>query len=127
MRTFTKGMLIGVGVGLLIAPMTGEEMRRLINQRFTDLRNSLPENANQYVQQVTERVSQTSSHLRDYAQQAASKMKDTGNTLGDLAQRSAQEVKQTGQDLADTTRQRASAAKSGSSTTKVIPETSAGS
>jgi gas vesicle protein len=123
MRSFTKGVLVGIGIGLLIAPMTGEEMRRLINQRFTDLRNSLPENANQYVHQVTERVAQTGENLREYAQQAVSKVKDTGSTLGDLAQRSVREVKQAGQDLADTTKSTASAVKSGASTTKVIPET----
>lgn len=123
MRSFTKGILIGVGVGLLVAPMTGEEMRRLISQRFTELRNSLPENANQYVQQVTDRVAQTGGNLRDYAQQAVSKVKDTSSTLGDLAQRSVQEVKQAGQDLADTTKSTASAVKS-SSNTKVISDAS---
>src|SRR5579885_3888814 len=122
MRSFTKGVLVGIGIGLMIAPMTGEEMRRLINQRFTDLRNSLPENANQYVHQVTERVAQTGGNLRDYAQQAVSKVKDTGSTLGDLAQRSVQEVKQAGQDLADTTKSTASSAKFSGSTTKVISE-----
>jgi gas vesicle protein len=111
MKAFTRGVLVGVGVGLLFAPMKGEELRRLLNERFTELRNSLPADANQYVQQVTERVSQTGDNLRDYAQQALSRVKDTGNTLGDLAQRSVQEVKQTGQDLAETTRTTASSAK----------------
>jgi gas vesicle protein len=111
MKAFTKGVLLGVGVGLLLAPMTGEELRRVLNARFTELRNSLPADANQYVQQVTERVAQTGGNLRGYAQEAVSKVKDTGNTLGDLAQRSVQEVKQTGQDLADTTRTTASSVK----------------
>lgn len=123
MKSFTKGVLVGVGIGLLVAPMTGQELRSLVNQRFTDLRNSLPENANQYVRQVSERVSQTGGSLRDYAQQAVTKVKDTSSTLGDLAQKSAQELKHTGQDLADTTRQTVGAAKSGESTTTVIPET----
>ncbi len=123
MRTFTKGILIGIGVGLLVAPMKGEEFRRMLSERATELRDALPENANQYVRQVSERVSQTGGNLRNYAQQAASKVKDTGNTLGDLAQRSAQEVKQTGQDLADTTKQTVNTTKTGNSTTRVIPET----
>lgn len=104
MRAFTRGVIVGIGVGLLIAPMKGEEMRRLLNERFTELRNSLPPDANQYVRQVSERVSLTGENLRDYAQQAAARVKDAGNALGDLAQRSVQEVKQTGQDLAGTTR-----------------------
>jgi gas vesicle protein len=123
MRTFTKGVLVGIGVGLLFAPMKGEEMRRMLNERVTELRNSLPENTNQYISQVSDRVSQASENLRTYAQQAASKVKDTGNTLGDLVQRSAREVKQTGQDLADTTRQTVNTTKAGGSTTRVIPET----
>lgn len=116
MKTFTKGILVGVGIGLLVAPMKGEEMRRLLNERFTELRNSLPPDANQYVQQVTERVSQTGGNLRDYAQQAISKVKDTGSTMGSLAQQSAQEVKQTGQDLANTSKTTASSAKANAST-----------
>lgn len=126
MNNFTKGVLVGVGIGLLVAPMTGEEMRRVLNQRFTDLRNSLPENADQYVRQVSERVSQAGGNLRDYAQQAVSKVKDTGSTLGDLAQRSAQELKQTSQDVVDTTKKTATTTKSGGAT-KVIPETAANS
>jgi len=116
MKTFTKGVLVGVGIGLFVAPMKGEDMRHLLNERFTELRNSLPPDANQYVQQVTERVSQTSGNLRDYAQQAISRVKDTGSSVGSLAQQSAQEVKQTGQDLVDTSKTTASSTKANAST-----------
>ena len=124
MNNFTKGILVGIGVGLLIAPMRGEETRRMLNERFTELRNSLPENAqlNQYVKQVSDRVSQTSDNLRDYAQQAVSKVKDTGSTLGDLAQRSAQEVKRTGQDVADQTKQTVNTARTTNPITRSISE-----
>ena len=111
MGAFSRGILIGVGVGLLLAPMKGEELRRLLNERFAELRASLPTDANQYVQQVAERVSQTGGNLRGYAQEAVSTVKGTGNALGDLAQRSVQEVKQTGQDLAYTTRTTANSVK----------------
>ncbi len=115
MKRFFRGMLVGVGIGLLIAPMKGEEMRRLLSERFAELRASLPENTqlNQYVQQISDRVSQTGSNLRDYAQQAASKVKETGSTLGDLAQKATSDVKRTGQDVADTTKQTAKSAKQG--------------
>src|SRR5215469_3645859 len=75
MNSFVKGMLLGVGIGLLVAPMKGEEMRRLLRERFEELRANLPENEqlNQYVKQVSDRVSQTSSTLKDYAQQVATK------------------------------------------------------
>lgn len=115
MKRFVRGMIIGVGIGLLVAPMKGEDMRRLLRERFEELRGYLPENEqlNQYVQQVSDRVTQTSNTLKDYAQQAVSKVKDTGSTLGDLAQKSTQQVKQAGQDVADTTRQTVTAVKQG--------------
>jgi gas vesicle protein len=114
-NSFFKGILVGVGVGFLVAPMRGDEMRRMLNERLAEMRGYLPENSqlNDYVQQVTNRVSQTSSNLKDYAQQAASRVKDTGSSLGDLAQRASSDVKQTGQDVADTTKQAARSTKSG--------------
>ena len=113
MKSFFRGMLVGVGVGLLVAPMRGQDMRNLLRERFEELRGYLPENEqlNQYVQQVTNSVSQTSSNLKDYAQQAAAKMKDTGSGLGELAQKATNDVKQTGQDVAQTTKQAAQSAK----------------
>src|SRR5947209_16235088 len=103
MNSFFKGLLVGVGVGLLVAPMRGEEMRRLLGERFQELRGYLPENeqVNQYVQQVSDRVSQTSNDLKGYAQQAASKVKETGGTLGDLAQQASSKVRDTGSSLGD--------------------------
>lgn len=119
MKNFVKGMLVGVGIGLLVAPMKGEEMRNLLSERFQEMRGYLPESdqLNQYVQQVSGRVSQTSSNLKDYAQQAATKMKDTGSGLGELAQKTASDVKQTGKDVAETTRQAAKSAKSATPST----------
>jgi gas vesicle protein len=113
MNNFVKGLLVGVGIGLVVAPMRGEEMRQLLKSRFQQMQSYLPENEqlNQYAQKVSERVSQTGSDLKDYAQQAASKVKETSSNLGDLAQRATSTVKQTGQDVADTTKQAAQSAK----------------
>jgi gas vesicle protein len=120
MKGFFKGIMVGVGVGLLVAPMTGEEMRRQLGERITTLRNYLPEDAkvqlNQYTQQVSERVAQTGSNLKGYAQQAATKVKETGSTLGDLAQKATSDVKQTAQATADITKQQAASLKQGSTT-----------
>ena len=101
MKSFIRGMLFGVGIGLLVAPMRGEEMRRLVGERLQELRGYLPENEqlNQYVQQVSDRVSQASGNLSDLAQQATSKMKETGSQLGDLAQQASSKVKETGSQL----------------------------
>ncbi|HKF37374.1 MAG TPA: YtxH domain-containing protein [Ktedonobacteraceae bacterium] len=113
MKSFVRGIFVGLGIGLLVAPMKGEEMRRLLAERAAELRGYLPENEqlNQYVKQVTDRVSQTSGNLKGYAQQAASKMKETGGTLGDLAQKTTSDVKQAAQDIADTTKQKAQSIK----------------
>ena len=101
MNSFIRGMLVGVGIGLLVAPMRGEEMRRLVGERLQELRGYLPENEqlNQYVQQVSDRVSQASGNLSDLAQQASSKMRETGSQLGDLAQQASSRVKETGSQL----------------------------
>ena len=101
MKSFIRGMLFGVGIGLLVAPMRGEEMRRLVGERLQELRGYLPENEqlNQYVQQVSDRVSQASGNLSDLAQQATSKVKETGSQLGDLAQHASSKVKETGSQL----------------------------
>src|SRR5256885_6093054 len=145
MNSFVKGLLVGVGVGMIVAPMRGEEMRRLLGQRMQEMRGYLPENeqVNQYVQQVSERVTQASSDLKEYAQQAAGKVKDTSSSLGtmaqqaagkvkdtssslgDLAQQASTKVKQTGQDVADTTKQAATSAKRNASTTDTAPFPSA--
>lgn len=121
MKGFFKGILVGVGVGLLVAPMTGEEMRQMLGERIQTLRSYLPEDANaqlnQYTQQVSSRVSQTGNNLKGYAQQAASKVKETGNTLGDLAQKAGSDVKQTAQDTATITKQNVSSAKQSSGST----------
>ena len=113
MNNFVKGVLVGVGVGLLVAPMRGEEMRNVLSQRLEQMRGYLPENEqmNQYMQQVSTSVSQAGSNLSDLAQQAASKVKDTSSSLGNLAQQATSTVKQTGSDVANTTKQAATTAK----------------
>ena len=141
MNSFVRGMLVGVGIGLLVAPMRGEEMRRLVGERLQELRGYLPENEqlNQYVQQVSERVSQASGNLSDLAQQATSKVKETGSQLGDLAQQATSKVRdtgsqlgnlgqqatstvrQTGQDVADTTKQTVKSAKQNTPTSAPYP------
>jgi len=121
MKKFITGLLLGLGIGLLIAPMRGEETRRQLAERFAEMRGYLPENEqfNEYVQQVSDRVSQTSSNLKDYAQQAVSKVKDTGNTLSELGQKAGTDVKQTGQDVVDTTKQTVKSVKQSKETDKI--------
>jgi gas vesicle protein len=121
MKRFIMGLLVGLGIGVLLAPMKGEETRRQLAERFAELRGYLPENEqfNDYVQQVSDRVSQTSGNLRDYAQQAVSKVKDTSSTLGELGQKATADVKQAGQDVVGTTKQTVQSARQNAQTGKI--------
>jgi gas vesicle protein len=121
MKKFITGLLLGLGIGLLVAPMKGEETRRQLAERFAEMRGYLPENEqfNEYVRQVSDRVSQTSSNLKDYAQQAVSTVKDSGSTLGELGQKAGTDVKQAGQDVVDTTKQTVKSVRQSSQTDKI--------
>src|SRR5574340_559214 len=121
MKRFITGLLLGFGIGLLVAPMRGEEARRQLAERFAEMRGYIPENEqfNDYVQQVSDRVSQTSSNLKDYAQQAVSKVKDTGSSLGELGQKAGADVKQAGQNVVDTTKQTVKSTRQSAQTSKI--------
>ncbi len=125
MNNFTKGILVGVSVGLLFAPLSGRETRQMLKNRLDEWRASLPEDSrlHQYTQQMSERVAQTKENIQSYAQQAASKVKDTRETLGSKAQQSVQQMKQASQEMISKTRQSVSSGRSGGSSTRVTPET----
>lgn len=111
MRNFTRGLLVGIGVGFLFAPLKGEQLRHLLSERFAEFRNSLPEDSalNHYAHQLSDRAGYAKEHLRDYAQQTVSKAMDTGSTLGTRAMHSGQDLAhkavETGHDLANKARQ----------------------
>lgn len=113
MGRFLNGVLVGIGVGLLLAPVEGREMRRMVQQRYEQLRSNLPEKERvmQMSKQVTANLSQTASTVKDVAQQTATRVQETGSALSDLAQQTAQKVKQTGQDALDATKQAAQSVK----------------
>jgi len=117
MNRFVKGMLLGIGIGLLVAPMRGEEMRRKIGERLQQCRGYLPEQEQMdlYKRQITDRVSQTTDSLKGYAQQAASTVKtsakSTASNLSEIAQNAASNIRQTGKDVAGTTRETVNSAK----------------
>ncbi len=116
MGRFLNGVLVGLGIGLLVAPMKGEEMRRLVRERYEELRSTLPDN-----EQLKQAGQQMASQVKDYAQQAATQVKATGSNLGDLAQQAAREVKQTGQDVASTTKNAVTSAQQGKQMPAMTP------
>jgi gas vesicle protein len=121
MKGFITGLLLGLGIGLLVAPMKGEETRQQLADRFAEMRGYLPENEqfNEYVNQVSGHVSQASSNLKDYAQQAVSTVKDTGSTLGELGQKASTDVKQASQNVVDTTKQTVKSVRQSTQTDKI--------
>ncbi|HEY4389627.1 MAG TPA: YtxH domain-containing protein [Ktedonobacteraceae bacterium] len=113
MNRFFKGVLFGMGIGLLIAPMRGEEMRRLVAQRAREFRGYLPENEqlSRYSSQVGDRVSHTADALKDYAQQTASNVKQGSQKFGQQNRDTATTIQQDSQDIIDSTKETARTAK----------------
>ncbi len=113
MGNFLRGLLFGLGLGVLVAPMRGQEMRRLLTDRFQELRGYIPEKTeiNQYTQQISEKATQTAGTLKDYAQQATAQVKDTASNLGGLAQQATAQVKGTASNLGDIAQQAGSSTK----------------
>lgn len=100
MGRFLNGVLVGIGIGLLIAPMKGEEMRRQVRESFQELQRSMPDN----------------EQLKQAGQQMAAGVSQTANQMKDSAQQATSQVKQTEQDVASTTKQTTSSIKQGSQT-----------
>jgi gas vesicle protein len=107
MGRFTNGFLIGLGISLLVTPKTGEEMRRLVAERFNSLRGSSPEKEElkqsvqemadrvQSVQEMADRAAQVGSTAQEYAQQTASSASSVQSDLSHLAQQAGTDVPQT--------------------------------
>jgi gas vesicle protein len=74
MKSFLAGLGIGVGLGILFAPMSGEETRENISHRAGDLADS----ARDLVGQGRERVRTTVSAIREKAERFADKAEATG-------------------------------------------------
>ena len=73
MGKFFRTLLIGIGIGLLIAPKRGEETRQLLKDRFQQLGNSLQGNSSQgqsIHQPTTATGSQADSQLKPFAESA---------------------------------------------------------
>jgi gas vesicle protein len=100
MNNFIKGLLFGAGIGLLVAPMKGEELRKRLSERANDFRRYLPENTqiDAYRHQIGERVNQTTGTLKNYAQQAGTRV----SVLSNKAQESVSTLKERAQTTAST-------------------------
>lgn len=82
MNNFMKGLLIGTGIGILCAPMKGEEMRERIGNRMNALGNRFQrmkenEQFNEYSQKLSSQLNDTTNSLKGYAKQATESMKQS--------------------------------------------------
>jgi gas vesicle protein len=68
MKAFLTGLGIGVGLGILFAPDTGEATRKKLRERSSAWSESLPqqaENVKTAVQRASERVSEAAANVSD--------------------------------------------------------------
>ena len=76
MKSFLAGLGIGIGLGIIFAPMSGEETRSNLTQRASDLADS----ALDLVDQGRERVRTTVSAMRGRAERAVGSVQEATGT-----------------------------------------------
>src|SRR3954466_11472834 len=67
MKSFLAGLGIGVGLGMLLAPMSGEETRNNLRERANDLADQAREAVNQGRDAVGRNFENVSSRVQDIA------------------------------------------------------------
>jgi gas vesicle protein/predicted flap endonuclease-1-like 5' DNA nuclease len=96
MGSFFRGILIGIGLSFLFAPMPGQQTRRLVSERLQQLSRSFSGNGQlqQASQRAVNQVTQTAKTVKDNvvqaipatqpkAQQAVDQVAQTAKTLKD--------------------------------------------
>lgn len=78
MKSFLAGLGIGIGLGILFAPMSGEDTRNNLTQRASDLAGS----ARDLVEQGRDRVRTTVSAIRGQAERFTGNQEATGTETG---------------------------------------------
>jgi gas vesicle protein len=94
MGSFTNGVLVGLGISLLFAPMKGEEMRRMLAERIRYARSTGPESPQlkQSAPQMSEPVqvgqgqANLAAPMRTAAQEYGQQIPTSANAVqGDLS------------------------------------------
>jgi gas vesicle protein len=78
MKSFLAGLGIGIGLGVLFAPMSGEETRRNISERANDLADQ----ARETIEQGRDRVRSGISAIRGSAESAVQEATRPTGTSG---------------------------------------------
>lgn len=115
---FINGLLVGVGVGMLVAPKRGEEMRRLVGERTGQLWEKVSSKRSSLPGQSSSNRGSTISNVEEY--QAPTSATGTSSTTGrqttdtpsswspGTQSNLADPLKQSGQGLSETTRRQSS-------------------
>jgi gas vesicle protein len=77
MKSFLFGLGLGVGLGVLFAPMSGQETRDNIAERASDLASS----ARETIEQGRDKVQRSVSALRNVAGSTAQENRPTGTEV----------------------------------------------
>ena len=82
MGKFINGVFIGVGIGLLIAPVPGAQMRQMLSERLQDLGITLSQNEqlNEIIQRAMGPELPVERGLKNFANQAINR-KNAADTL----------------------------------------------
>jgi gas vesicle protein len=102
MKSFLVGLGLGVGLGLLFAPMSGEETRTNLADRANDLANS----ARDTYEQNRDRVQRGVENIRGTAERAVGQVRNTVNdTVGQVRNTVNDTVRATGTEGSSSSRQ----------------------
>ncbi|HEY1732507.1 MAG TPA: YtxH domain-containing protein [Terriglobales bacterium] len=102
MKSFLVGLGLGVGLGLLFAPMSGEETRTNLADRASDLANS----ARDTYEQNRDRVQRGVENIRGTAERAVGQVRNTVNdTVGQVRNTVNDTVRATGTEGSSSSRQ----------------------
>ena len=79
MKAFLAGLGIGIGVGLLFAPLKGEETRERISRRSHDLADS----ARRHASEIAESARDIVDHSRERVRSTVAKMREGSGDTGE--------------------------------------------
>jgi len=81
MKNFLIGLGVGVGLGILFAPMSGEETRNNLSERANDLASS----ARETYEQNRDRMQRGVDNIRSTAERAMGRVRTGAESIGQQA------------------------------------------